>query len=1064
MAPPESTNENVADNDEGVTSADLEETRENEGVEEPTEDDAKEQASIKPTLFSDEKGNLKFVNLVVKYPCLIFWTILLLCLLITFLLVATVTGNPFTEPGSDFDLDDVRSIQYDSFRLARDNVRNARDAAAEEGGRQVKTQSQGLDYTYWVFEGETSDGLFGSTESIAAMKEAFDLFMKDNEYEKYCQLTYSRDSSDPECSVPISPLIMYYASEWDNEMVAASIETLKIEENRELFNILGLCFGRGVYCDLIPDDISAADTLLALSLANNLTTIIESWDMKGELVNNITQATEFAGYLKEVEVFKGAVDFGFDKGFSIDNLVSIYSRGVLIWGGPLNLTTYYDDDDDDSLDEEERSEQDQADLKQYIVDGFLDEMDYIAEPGSNKNLNSYYFMGSLIFDVLVNIVIWDALLAIFSLVFVFFWLRINTGSFFLAGVGILEIFMSIPVAWFIFTGIFQIKYFAFLNALSIFIVAAIGADDIFIFIDAYKQSGERDPQNLENLETRMSWVYRRTGTAMAITSATTCSAFLCTLITPLVEIKSFGIFAAVVILIDYVLVMSLFCTAVVIYHDRYENRRAWCGCCTNCSYTDPSPTESAKAALELREDGEDIGKGDRVSKFFRNQVSGFIQVPWHRASLGVIFLVWIVVACWQTSKIEPTKETEQFLDEDHPLQKSFTILSNEFPTAEDDIGLKVYYAWGVGEVDRAGVNLLFDPENFGKPKFVETFDFNEQCQTELAKTCDKLRTDSDYEPYIKRKNGVGSVYCFIEEFAAYSVRGNLDDCEYVRQREWKNEAWQVPAGDVASVMEGFVELDSCYGDAPESISSRYSNELGWDGQAIRYAAIAVESEKLDPFSLNPQSYTRNEYDGFVSIAEELDAVVSQYCNGDVIMTDLDTIFVFMNNQAIYVRTAVQSSLLGVAIAFTVLLISTRVFHIALFASLSIVSVLLSVTGMMVMLGWYLGNIESILIGIIAGFSVDYVVHLAHAYETASGGTYERLTAAFGDMGISVLNGMVTSVAASIPLFFCQLQFFAKFGTFLCLTIAFSWIFANFGFMTVLAQLKLPIKQNKGCRF
>ena len=123
-------------------------------------------------------------------------------------------------------------------------------------------------------------------------------------------------------------------------------------------------------------------------------------------------------------------------------------------------------------------------------------MDYIAEPGSNKNLNSYYFMGSLIFDVLVNIVIWDALLAIFSLVFVFFWLRINTGSFFLAGVGILEIFMSIPVAWFIFTGIFQIKYFAFLNALSIFIVAAIGADDIFIFIDAYKQSGERDPQNL----------------------------------------------------------------------------------------------------------------------------------------------------------------------------------------------------------------------------------------------------------------------------------------------------------------------------------------------------------------------------------------------------------------------------------------------------------------------------------------------------------------------------------------------------------------------------------------
>jgi len=114
---------------------------------------------------------------------------------------------------------------------------------------------------------------------------------------------------------------------------------------------------------------------------------------------------------------------------------------------------------------------------------------------------------------------------------------------------------------------------------------------------------------------------------------------------------------------------------------------------------------------------------------------------------------------------------------------------------------------------------------------------------------------------------------------------------------------------------------------------------------------------------------------------------------------------------------------------------------------------------MVMLGWSLGSIESILIGIIAGFSVDYVVHLAHAYKTASGPTEDRIRTAFADMGISVLNGMITSIAASIPLFFCQLQFFKKFGTFLCMTIAFSWIFANFLFMSVLAQLKIPIKKD-----
>ena len=62
------------------------------------------------------------------------------------------------------------------------------------------------------------------------------------------------------------------------------------------------------------------------------------------------------------------------------------------------------------------------------------------------------------------------------------------------------------------------------------------------------------------------------------------------------------------------------------------------------------------------------------------------------------------------------------------------------------------------------------------------------------------------------------------------------------------------------------------------------------------------------------------------------------------------------------------------------------------------------------------------------------------------------------MGISVLNGMITSVAAAVPLFFCDLMFFSKFGAFLCTTIAFSWIYANFFFMTILASLKIPVKK------
>jgi predicted RND superfamily exporter protein len=81
-----------------------------------------------------------------------------------------------------------------------------------------------------------------------------------------------------------------------------------------------------------------------------------------------------------------------------------------------------------------------------------------------------------------------------------------------------------------------------------------------------------------------------------------------------------------------------------------------------------------------------------------------------------------------------------------------------------------------------------------------------------------------------------------------------------------------------------------------------------------------------------------------------------------------------------------------------------------------------------MLGWTLGTNEAILMSILAGFSVDYVVHLAHAYVESEGlNNVDRIKGAFGDMGTSVFSGMLTSVIASVPLFFCTLTFFAKFG-------------------------------------
>ena len=312
--------------------------------------------------------------------------------------------------------------------------------------------------------------------------------------------------------------------------------------------------------------------------------------------------------------------------------------------------------------------------KEYVLGIHIDAMDKLSDPKNNDYVNSYYFMGSVIFGVVLDIMMKDALRAVASFVLIFTYLRLNLGSWFLSAVGMLEIMLSIPLAWFFFTVVLQIEYFAGLNTLCLFIVAAIGADDIFVFWEAYKQSAYKGQNVLESLESRMNWVYRRAGGAMAVTSATTCSAFLCTVASPIASTKSFGIFAALVILFDYLLVMTLFCTSVVIYHNSFERPGCCCfgGC---CSAIEPSPTEAALTRAKDR-NGSDAGVVDeaRVTKFFRTRVAGFILNGRNRLVLFLLFIVWLGTAGYFASQLEPVQRSEQDLAKDHPLQRAVNIL------------------------------------------------------------------------------------------------------------------------------------------------------------------------------------------------------------------------------------------------------------------------------------------------------------------------------------------------------------------------------------------------------
>merc|ERR1712032_713864 len=163
-------------------------------------------------------------------------------------------------------------------------------------------------------------------------------------------------------------------------------------------------------------------------------------------------------------------------------------------------------------------------------------------------------------------------------------------------------------------------------------------------------------------------------------------------------------------------------------------------------------------------------------------------------------------------------------------------------------------------------------------------------------------------------------------------------------------------------------------------------------------------------------------------------------------------WVFMHTQEVLILNAFIGVGVSLIIAFVILTIST-LNPFALLAILDITCVVAVILGFIQVVGWKLGQIESIAATILVGLAVDYVVHVANAYmESKKGDRESRVKNALTEMGGTVLGGAITSLGASFFLLLCNFQFFAKFGVFMFLTIGLSFLFVFLFFVPVLVLI------------
>lgn len=317
---------------------------------------------------------------------------------------------------------------------------------------------------------------------------------------------------------------------------------------------------------------------------------------------------------------------------------------------------------------EDRKDDQSDKINKIITDTYAKTLDEMYKDGID-DLKFFYSSLALLVDALTKQVVLDLMLAVASFLFIFLFMWLQTGSLWITSWAIFSILSSFNITNLIYRIVFDYRYIGIFHVLSIFIILGIGADDVFVFMDTWKQS---QGNKYKSLVHRLSDVYRRASKAMFITSFTTIVAFLSNVSSPLLAISSFGLFSAVLVTVNYLSVILFFPTVVIVHH---LSRKGQCCCfplcCCTSSSMDNVPTESK----------ENLETGDSTSekKTFLERIIDFLggwffrNITTHKIVRWVILfisLAFIGVSIGFATQLEPAKEQVSFKRSDFMLYKS----------------------------------------------------------------------------------------------------------------------------------------------------------------------------------------------------------------------------------------------------------------------------------------------------------------------------------------------------------------------------------------------------------
>ena len=593
--------------------------------------------------------------------------------------------------------------------------------------------------------------------------------------------------------------------------------------------------------------------------------------------------------------------------------------------------------------------------------------------------------------------------------FIFFVVWMQTGSIFITIMTFLSMFFSLELAYFIFVFVFEIKFFPYMNLVTVLLIIAVGADDVFVYTKIWHLS--KKERNNGTLEKLVSDTLKHATLSMFVTSLTTAGAIFANVVSPITSIKSFSIYAGTTVLCNLVLMVT-WTPAVIVAEEK------WCKLCF---------INSPKLYRKVHE---------YYRYFFERVLPKFVvrlRFLWLLlfGAMGIIsgFIVF------HYPKLQlPTSFHFQMFRDDHMMEIYDKQLRDNFwfekAVNERKPLMPLTFVWGVEEED-SGDSL--DPYNRGTLTFDRSFNPSTRAaQTWLKQFCVNVRDSGFY----MKVSPIESTNCFIEYFITYMNQNCTSEETTCCQRNVFPYDERLFNYCLARYIPLLMRLNSYTWD-------KYTPGVKFVGNKIQALVVQFSSNLTFTYDYKTQKSFYRSASRWMS--QQLLDAPPEMSKGWFTST-----FKFFSVQTSLAEGLPVAFGISILVATLVTFLTSLNVLITIYAMLTITFIMLVTTASLVLLGWELNILESVIITVSVGLSIDFTLHYGVAYRLAP--DLDRKNRAYSSMarvGSVIFVAAVTTFLAGLFMLPSVTLVYQKFGTFLVLVITISWAYSTLFFQSLL---------------